>query len=153
MKKYTKEQFAALINGREYREELTREDKKAANESGLLVFYGASDDLLEIEGAICDEFEAWNGTTIHLVPHRVEKFVCMSSSQFKEVESTFEEHCAELKSVPIQAIWTPIDLDASWQFITGVDIPHATFDIMEDGDLYCRGLVIDIDDVKKYLSV
>lgn len=31
-----------------------------------LIFYGASDDLLEMEGDIQDEFEAYNGTTVKL---------------------------------------------------------------------------------------
>lgn len=41
--------------------------------------------------------------------------------------------------VGIEAIWSPDEIDASWLIKT--DIPHATFDILEDGDLFCRGVV------------
>jgi hypothetical protein len=33
----------------------------------------------------------------------------------------------------------------SWTFRTG--IPHATFNILEDGDLFCRGIVVDLRDL------
>ena len=33
----------------------------------------------------------------------------------------------------------------SWTYETPV--PHATFDVMEDGDLFCRGLVIAVSDL------
>jgi hypothetical protein len=50
----------------------------------------------------------------------------------------------------VQAVWCPRDENgkiwASWKIQT--DIPHETFDIMEDGELFCRGVVFHVDDVK-----
>jgi hypothetical protein len=46
----------------------------------------------------------------------------------------------------IKAVWDPEDIDASWKIET--EIPHETFDIMEDGELFCRGVVFHVDDVK-----
>lgn len=35
-------------------------------ESGPVIFYGASDDLLELRGAIDEEFGAYNGVTLKI---------------------------------------------------------------------------------------
>jgi hypothetical protein len=40
----------------------------------------------------------------------------------------------------IEAIWGKDGY--SWTYKT--DIPHATFDIFEDGEKFCRGIVFDI---------
>ena len=59
----TRDEFAAKINGREYREELNRDEVTEAKASRLLVVYGASDDLTEFSGIVDDEVGAWNGHT------------------------------------------------------------------------------------------
>ncbi len=42
----------------------------------------------------------------------------------------------------INIIWHDEEGGPCWTYET--DIPHATFDIMEDGEKYCRGTVLDI---------
>ena len=61
MKTMTKEQLAELLNGNEYRDEMTKEQEQAAKQNNLLVLFGASDDLLEMRGAIRDEVGAYDG--------------------------------------------------------------------------------------------
>jgi len=53
----TAAEFAEMLNGREYGNELTRNEEAMAKEYGLVVAYGASDDLMEFGGAICDELD------------------------------------------------------------------------------------------------
>lgn len=60
--KKTKEQMAERLNGRQYGRDTTKEDIQLARESGLVIIYGASDDIVEFEGAIVDEIGAYNGT-------------------------------------------------------------------------------------------
>ena len=67
MKTMTKEQLAELLNGNEYRDEMTKEQEQAAKENNLLVLFGASDDLLEMRGAIYDEAGAYDGGEYALV--------------------------------------------------------------------------------------
>lgn len=67
MKTITKEQFAELLNGNEYRDEMTKEQECIAKENNLLVVFGASDDLLEVRGAISDEYGAYDGGEFLLV--------------------------------------------------------------------------------------
>lgn len=114
----TKEEFAKLLNGRMYREEITPDEIKLAKENGLLVIYGASDDLAEVRGAYDTEIGCWEG------------------GKLLELHEKF--------NLAIAAVWDSPSLDCSWSYNTLV--PHATFDIMDEDGLYCRGVVIDIKD-------
>lgn len=62
--KMTKEQLAARLNDRQYDDEITREEEQLAKENGLVVIFGASDDLCEMCGAIDDEFDCYEGGDI-----------------------------------------------------------------------------------------
>lgn len=44
----------------------------------------------------------------------------------------------------IEAIWGKDGI--SWQYKT--DIPHATFNVMEDDEVYCIGIVFDIKELE-----
>ena len=45
-----------MLNGRSYRNEITSSEEKLAKENNLVVVYGASDDLVELAGAMSEEF-------------------------------------------------------------------------------------------------
>lgn len=115
----TKEELAAVLNGRQYREVPNLKDTQLAKENNLLIVYGASDDLCEFAGAIDDEFDCYDGGEIE---------------------------CENLPST-IEAIWGEEDGKPSWSYKT--DMPHAEFDIYEDDELYCVGMAIDLNEVNK----
>lgn len=137
----TKESLAALLNGRECLHEITPAEEAEAKASGLLVIFGASDDLTELRGALNDEAGAYNGAT-----HRIDAkgFI----PYWDDLDHDNENECADYFArknggVEVRAIW---DKDGySWAIET--DVPHATFDILEDGETYCRGIVIDLADI------
>ena len=133
----TKEELAALLNGREYRKEITREEEAAAKAAGLLVIFGASDDLTELRGAINDEAGAWDGAT-HRIDH--EGFV----PDWESVDHDDEDACAAYFKRKGSGVMVEAKCDwkgYSWWIET--DVPHATFDILEEDEPYCRGIVID----------
>jgi len=136
----TKEQLAALLNGRQYRDEINKDEAKAAKEAGLVVIYGASDDLVEFEGAIHDEIGAYDGTTFWLT----------RKGPLEEHEDCECKYCgfqrAKDTALEIQAIWGKGGY--SWQYETKA--PHATFEIMEDGEKYCRGIVLSLNDIQPF---
>ena len=119
-------EFAELLNGREIGKEITQEDVKLAKENNLVAVYGASDDLMEFEGAIYDELDAWEGTIA-----RVSK------------DGILKPPCEDKSAKTIKAVWGENNI--SWTYET--EIPHETFDIMEDEDVYCRGIVFSMDDL------
>ena len=136
-----KERFAQYLNGREYRDEMTEEDEYIAKSNDLVVIFGASDDLTEFRGAINDEVSSWEGGKFFFRDGGI------ANDDFTEVPQDLLKKW-EADEVPmIQAVWCPKDSEgntiASWGFRT--KLPHTTFDIMEDGELYCKGIVVHVD--------
>lgn len=62
----TKEELAAQLNGRQYTEEITPDEALLAKQEGLVVIFGASDDLCELRGAIHDELGAYKEATVFI---------------------------------------------------------------------------------------
>ena len=128
--------FASALNGREYGNEITREEETAAKEAGIVVAFGYSDDNIELRGAINDEIGAYEGTEIPLNRYGLVKNDCD------------DEDCPYFEKVRVaasllKAIW---DRDGySWIF--EAPFPHETFEVIEDGERFCRGIVFRLADV------
>jgi hypothetical protein len=132
----TKEELAIKLNGNNG--EMSKQDEKLAEENGLVVVYGCSDDLMEFRGAIYDEVSCYDGDTAYLDANGILESECDDDdcpyfTKLKEGAKT------------IEAIWCEND-DVSWSYKT--DITHATFNIMKNGELYCIGIVFSINDLK-----
>lgn len=140
-----KEKFAAMLNGREYRSEITKDEAAQAKAAGLVVVYGASDDLMEFAGALYDEVGV-HGGGMALVDA---KDVLDRDQIEDDDDEAIAEFVARSKTAQsIEALWNDSVSDASvpaWTYMT--DIPHATFDVMDDGELYCRGIVFALADL------
>lgn len=143
MSKLTKEQLAETLNGNEYGNEITKEQEQQAKESGLVVVFGYSDDNIELRGSIDDEIGCYAGGKI--------KF----TKEGKQIDEDDMEVLEKYNAVPplntIEAIWDECydigegDERCAWQYKT--DIPHSTFRVMEDGELYCVGIVFNVSDL------
>ena len=131
-----RQELAASLNGREYRDEMSRAEETLAKESGLVVVFGASDDLMEFRGAVNDEIGVYEGGFAYFT---------RAGLLVNECENEDCPHFARLKdaATPIGAQWS-VD-GYSWVYRT--TIPHSTFDVLEDGDKYCRGIVFALSDV------
>ena len=136
----TKEELAKKLNGRKYREEITPEEEQEAKSNNLVVVFGASDDLMEFRGAIYDEIGVWEGGVVSIDKNGPIINECDSD------ECPYFERRKEL-GTKIEAIWAPPEYRCvSWAYKT--EIPHAKFSVMEDGKVYCRGIVFSLDDVR-----
>lgn len=140
-----KEKFAAMLNGREYRYEITKDEAAQAKAAGLVVVYGASDDLMEFAGALYDEVGVYGGGMALVDAKDV-----LDRDQIEDDDDeAIAEFVARSKTAQsIEALWNDSVSDASvpaWTYMT--DIPHATFDVMDDGELYCRGIVFALADL------
>lgn len=138
-----RESLAALLNGREYLSEISKSEEAQAKAAGLLVIFGASDDLMEFRGAFTDEVGAWDGATA--LVHAAGVMPSWESFDDKSDEAMARSYFA-LKQFAktVDALWCAED-GYSWTFKT--DVPHSTFEIVEDGDRYCRGIVIHVSDL------
>lgn len=116
----TVEEFAAKLNGRQYGNEITKDEAILARNLDFLVVFGASDDLAELRGAIDGECDCFEGGVLKR---------------------------GEGRSLPIKAVWCPEGRDCSWAYET--DLPHAEFKIMEEGEVYCYGIVCALNGTPK----
>lgn len=108
----TVEEFAAKLDGRQYGNEITEDEAILARNLDFLVVFGESDDLAELRGAIDGECDCFEGGVLKRGGGH---------------------------TLPIKAVWCPEGRNCSWAYET--DLPHAEFKIMEEGEVYCYGIV------------
>lgn len=145
----TPKELADRLTGREYRSEITKTEAAEAKAAGLVVVFGASDDLMEFRGAIDDETGADNGATATvdiegLMPDFDE---IMDEAGTFGVKDTLRDYFRrEGRGQEIEALWCK-EGEYSWTYKT--DIPHSCFEITEDGEPYCRGIVFKLSDAAR----
>ncbi len=136
----TAKELAALLNGRERGNEITKEEETAAKEAGLVVVFGESDDCMEFRGAIDDEVSCFDGGMAY-----VNEKGLFESPDCTEEYGRCEYVRSEMdKCATITALWDAGDFP--WSFDTG--LPYETFEIFEDGEKYCQGIVFSLADLK-----
>lgn len=129
--------FAEKLSGREYRyPQFTAEEIKEAKDNNIVIIYGASDDLMEADGAIYDEGGCFDGGTIRFYHNKTNNRWGMIEDDDDNNDSVFS----------ITAKWCE-DIDEngniiSWTYETSLE--HETFIIMEDGEIYCKGIVFKL---------
>lgn len=119
------QRVAATLNWRTMGDEITKLEAATAASAGLVIVFGSSDDRMELRGAIHDEISCYGGRTVW-VDH--------------EGASTG----ARPSTAMIHAVWSDED-PPCWTYST--EIQHATFEINEEGEPYCRGIVFSLADL------
>jgi roadblock/LC7 domain-containing protein len=136
----TKEELAGKLDGREYGDEITQAEVEQAKDAGLVVVFGASDDLIEFTGAIHAEAYCHDGTIV-LVDHR--GLLTRNEIEHGDDEAVAEFVARKKAARKIESLWA----EEGYSWIYRTDIPHATFEVIEDEDPYCRGLVFALADL------
>lgn len=131
--------IAGMLDGAVYYDGLHDKVKAAeaeAEELGIVILYGASDDLAEFAGAIEDETGCFEGGEVYI-----------DKDGILEYPECGGEDCAgcglfqakKAKARRIEIIW---DEEGEWLWSYKTDIPHETFRVFEeDGSKYCLGIV------------
>lgn len=142
----TRQEMADLLNGREYGEEISSAEERVAKASNLLVVFGASDDLCELRGVIHDEVGACDG-----VEFRVSKDGKLIHKIEPDEREVLEKHgvLRIVEEHQKQGIW----IGAAWNYggyswYIRAEVPHSKFDIMEDDDKFCSGIVLDLKELQ-----
>ncbi|WP_312697019.1 hypothetical protein [Sphingobacterium mizutaii] len=141
----TKEQLAEALNGCEYGNEVSDELSKKAKDNGLIIIYGYSDDLTEIDGFGNDEIGCYRGGDFVLL-NDGRAFMVKHSGDMADEHSELKETYAlylqalEAKQI-VTAQWCEND-SRGWTYKT--DIPHSTFMILHHGEKRGIGIVIDV---------
>lgn len=134
----TKEELAKTLNNRKYGEEITKSEQDEANKSDLVVIFGASDDLMEIRGAINDEVSLYDGGIALFINGKLYQNECDDDSCPHEIN--IQEKCFTIEAV--------CDSNDNYYWKYKTNIPHATFDILEERSKYCRGIVFNISEIQ-----
>ena len=137
------QEFANLLNGRQYNSEITSEEEALAKENDLIVFFGYSDDVAVLCGAINEDLIAFGGCEIYFTKTPSNKLKAFSEKKYEEEKLSFLD--IDFKTVKVNFVWSPEELDCS--FLVETDLPHHSFDILEGEDLYCRGIVVNKQDI------
>lgn len=123
------------LNGRQYRNENVEEFNDLAKQNNLVIVFGASDDLMEFRGAINDEFDCYGGGTAYITK--------LGPIEECECDCIYYQD-AKKNAIPIEAIAG--EGEYFWTYKT--DLPHETFEIFEDDEKYCKGIIFCKDDIK-----
>ncbi len=135
----TIEELAKELNGNQCGDELTDEQEKQAIKSGMIVIVGCSDDVVQMMGAVDNEVGAYNGATIYFDRYGLLINAC------NDDDCPYHEDQRE-KAKTVNAFWCKPKQDFPWTFET--EIPHETFDIFEDGEPFCKGIIFEMESLK-----
>lgn len=141
MKPMSAKELARQLTGISCPVEIPNELYEQARAAGLVIVYGYDDDLMEFEGAIDGELGCRGG-----------RIVWVDSAGLVPDSEDIDKHdkaalldCLMRKSSSrsIEAMWRDEE-GYSWTYST--NIPHETFEVVEDGSPYCRGIVFSLAD-------
>lgn len=132
----TVKEIAEMLDGSEYNGSFpSRDVRRMAAESKIVICYGASDDLVEFCGAFDDE--TGGPGNVYMCPTGLLQTKCRDDRCPHEIEAQ--------KAAPrIRAKWNDKD-GPCWTFETSM--PHEIFKIMEDGEVFCEGIVFHMDSI------
>jgi hypothetical protein len=140
----TIEEFAQKLNGRKYGKEITNEECKEAKKLGFVIMFGASDDLFELRGAIKDETDSFQGTAVQFFKGKMLGDLANKLNlAVEDILNVLTELELSKELCLVIAHWCPEKPECSW-LIEPVNMPFASFDIVEDGEIYCRGAVVEL---------
>ncbi len=136
MKTVTAKALADLLDGNEYMDEIDPKEAEQAKASGLVIVFGCSDDLMEFRGAIHDEVGCYDGGIAYVTKDGI------LDNPDCDREACPYFAAARKGATPIKAVWHNND-GPCWTYET--DIPHETFKIYDTGELWCVGIVFNME--------
>ena len=160
-KTLTKEQLAAKLDKWEYGKCIPKETIQVAKENNLVIISSRSDDTVKFEGAICNEDSAYDGGITYLSRKGIPENECIdeccpyyerwikSAIKSGEVQLLEVYWCSQCDDKKMDAEEYALLGRPTWCYKT--TMPHAVFSVYEtvddEQDYYCRGIVIDLDEV------
>lgn len=129
--------IAGKINNLGYGEAPDESTLSLAKTLGIVIIFGYSDDLMEFRGAVDDEMGCYDGGIAFFNKNGWVHNKCDADDCPYALEN-------EKRATPVEALWCKEE-NYSWTYKT--DIPHEIFEVLEDGESYCRGIVFKLSDI------
>lgn len=121
-------EIKSRIDKIDIKQEIPKDVQVLAKDNNILIAYGGSDDLLELRGAINEEYGAWEGFDPRV----------MSGDGRREIEVL-----KKLLSIDLVMNWCPND-ELSGNFTLKEGVEFEEFDIIEDEEVFCRGVIVQM---------
>lgn len=128
----TLKELAEKLDGTTEYPSMPKDIVKMAEESGIVIVHGCSDDLIEFEGAIRDEAGCFDGGKVYF---NKSGFIEEGSKAERFIKVFWDGQCEDEKR----------HFEATWEYET--DIPHETFRMYSEEELYCKGMVFYLKDI------
>nr|CAI3971213.1 hypothetical protein ORM20_00164 [Ochrobactrum phage ORM_20] len=125
------------VNGMEYGDEPSDEVVKFAKENGYIIVFGHSDDLMEIRGAVYDEF--YSSPKLNskgVIYPECDCNDCPHERRIAERSSTIEW---KISYKGLTHYFRPVNAE-------GEELTCMEFFVNEDGEAYSNGLVIHLSE-------
>jgi len=140
----TKEQLAEMLTGCEIGKETTSQNEFDAKENGLVIVFPYSDDNMELRGAFEEEYGCYDGGGFAF--NKEGKFFDGDDDE----QEVLEKHGVDITNLYpnwIKAKWNDgeSNTDPAWTY--ECSMPCASFNIMEDGEIWAVGVVFSINDL------
>lgn len=132
----TLKEAAALLDGDPYRFEGSEELFKQFKNDGIVAVFGYSDDGVEFRGRLNDEMGY--GSQIYLDTNGIMESDCEDDGCPYFLKT--------LKGATKLEVYWCEDDEYSWTY--DIEIHYETFDIMEDDNKYCQGILFYLDDCR-----
>jgi hypothetical protein len=139
----TKDTLAALVHGRRHDHGLSIALTEGAKEAGLVIVMGGGEDYIELHGALEQEWGVYGAAEILLTREGIfDTHECGEPCRYFTAALKHAQRCGQT----LRVVWNATTFP-TWHFQT--TIPHATFDILEEGQVFCRGIVFHLDDIER----
>jgi hypothetical protein len=133
----TIDELAKWMNSKGYDPDIDKATEQRAKEAGLVIVFGASDDLIEFRGAI--SYEAGAPGDVAITKDGILQSTCGEGDECPYFLKIRE------KATTIEAVWNETPEGPTWSYKT--TLPHDTFDLHDDEEFYCRGIVFSVADI------
>lgn len=130
-------EVARIMNNNEYGDEITKEQEEILKAEGIVVLFGASDDLSELRGAINDEVGAYDGVVLYFDEEGKLLNNAYDADELNDLAKPYG-----LKNIKVIANYREYPV-----FRYETEIQHEKFNIIEDGNIYCEGICFYFKDL------
>jgi hypothetical protein len=97
-----------------------------------------------VRGVIDEEMDSYEKSNYYLLKGK-DGFRIISEAEWDELQSSIEEYGIIIPHKVITSYWN--GGESKYSFSYSMIFPHENFNIMEDGEFYCQGVVINLNNV------
>ncbi len=133
-----------ICEGIEYSRDVPKEAKRIAEENNIVIIVGGSDDLMYCYGAdsyltvYCEHSEGWDGCD--LTKHASDEELKQEAQQL----GLKIFWCGEISETGEKIPSYNTEESGAFSYVVNENIESLDFKVMEEGDVYCTGKIIQL---------